>query len=322
MFEPFFTTSRSGPGTGLGLSQIFGFARQSGGEIGIESSSARGPRSRSICRAHRRRREAAGPCQAANAAPDPALTYPAAAILVVEDDPRVSRSTVAALEELGYRPHACASGREALDLLARDPDIELVVTDVMMPEMTGTELAAEVTRLYPDMAVLFVTGYVGEAGDAGDLADRALLRKPFTVAAPCRRATARCSARSADRPPPQQTRQQSKRAQYRPAPLPRPDLDPRAGVPVDLPRQIIDPARIGRRRLGEPDEGQQFAHPPPLRPQLPLPSARHRGRQAPPFLSSGATPTAASARAREAAPGSRSTIDVDLSRLSARNSAA
>ena len=112
---------------------------------------------------------------------DPPLGYPGAAILVVEDDPRVSRSTVGALEELGYRPHAVASGREALDILGRDPDIELVVTDVMMPEMTGTELAAEVTCLYPGIGLLFVTGYVGDAGEAADLAGRALLRKPFTV---------------------------------------------------------------------------------------------------------------------------------------------
>ena len=106
-----------------------------------------------------------------------------AAVLVVEDDPRVSRATVAALEELGYRPYPCASGKEALAVLKREPNLALVVTDVMMPEMTGTELAAEVKRRRPDMRILFVTGYVGEAGDSGDLAGHAVLRKPFTVAA-------------------------------------------------------------------------------------------------------------------------------------------
>ena len=103
---------------------------------------------------------------------DPPRAFPGAAILVVEDDPRVSHSTVYLLEELGYRPHAVASGREALEVLARDPDIVLVLTDVMMPEMTGTELAAEVARRHPEIGLLFVTGYVGEAGDAGDLAGR------------------------------------------------------------------------------------------------------------------------------------------------------
>ena len=100
---------------------------------------------------------------------------------MVEDDPRVSRSTVAALEELGYRPYPCASGKEALSMLEREAEIALVVTDVMMPEMTGTELAAEVKRRCPDMRILFVTGYVGEAGDSGDLSGHAVLRKPFTV---------------------------------------------------------------------------------------------------------------------------------------------
>jgi signal transduction histidine kinase/CheY-like chemotaxis protein len=184
VFEPFFTTKGVGKGTGLGLSQIFAFARQSGGDVGLASELGRGtsvalylPRSTAAAEA------AAGraPRDAARRAADPPLAFPGAGILVVEDDPRVSRSTVAALEELGYRPHACAGGREALDLLAHDPDFELVVTDVMMPEMTGTELALQVERLYPGIAILYVTGYVGEAGDSGDLAGRELLRKPFTV---------------------------------------------------------------------------------------------------------------------------------------------
>jgi len=119
----------------------------------------------------------------ARAAASPEPTGHGMAVLVVEDDPRVSRSTVAALEELGYHPLACASGAEALEMLAREPQVALVVTDVMMPGMTGTELAAHVIRLYPAMKILFVTGYVGEAGEAGDLSGRELLRKPFTVAA-------------------------------------------------------------------------------------------------------------------------------------------
>jgi signal transduction histidine kinase/ActR/RegA family two-component response regulator len=182
VFEPFFTTKPIGKGTGLGLSQIFAFARQSGGDVAIESELSHGtsvslylPRSTAAAE-----EAAARPAVAAQHS-DPPLSYPGAAILVVEDDPRVSRSTVASLEELGYRPHASSGGREALAILARDPDIELVVTDVMMPEMTGTELAAQIRRLYPHLPVLFVTGYVGDAGDAQDLSGHELLRKPFTV---------------------------------------------------------------------------------------------------------------------------------------------
>jgi len=103
-------------------------------------------------------------------------------VLVVEDDPRVSRSTVAALEELGYLPTPCASGREALEILEREEGIDLILTDVMMPEMTGPELVHAATVRYPWIAILFVTGYVGETGDADELSGHPILRKPFTVA--------------------------------------------------------------------------------------------------------------------------------------------
>jgi len=182
VFEPFFTTKAVGKGTGLGLSQIFGFARQCGGDVAIASSLGQG----TTVSIYLPRSAAAAEQAAERVAPsvhyaEPVKGRHGAAILVVEDDPRVSRSTVGALEELGFRPYPAASGAEALDILARESDIELVVTDVMMPEMTGTELAAEIGRRRPQMPVLFVTGYVGEAGEAQELAGHALLRKPFTV---------------------------------------------------------------------------------------------------------------------------------------------
>ena len=179
VFEPFFTTKPVGKGTGLGLSQIFGFARQSGGDVAIASEVGSGttvsiylPRSEAAAAAAEPSR-----AEAAGAEADPAT------VLVVEDEPRVSRSTVAALEELGHRPLPCASGREALEILARDSSIELVITDVMMPEMTGPELVRQVSVLYPWIGILFVTGYVGETGDADELAGHDILRKPFTVSA-------------------------------------------------------------------------------------------------------------------------------------------
>ena len=185
VFEPFFTTKPVGKGTGLGLSQIFAFARQSGGDVAIDSRLGRGTRvSLYLPRSTAAAEQAAGRSSRALArGAEPPRAFPGASILVVEDDPRVSHSTVYLLEELGYRPHAVSSGREALEMLARDSDILLVLTDVMMPEMTGTELAAEIARRHPDIGLLFVTGYVGEAGEAGDLAGRAMLRKPYTVEA-------------------------------------------------------------------------------------------------------------------------------------------
>jgi signal transduction histidine kinase len=178
-FEPFFTTKEVGKGTGLGLSQIFGFAHQSGGEVGIESEVGKGttvsiylPRTDaqvSNVRQH----------PAVHMRSDEEMTVPGARILLVEDDPRVRTATVGALEDLGYEPVACSSGAEALALFD-SMDFDLVISDVIMPEMTGPEMIREMKARRIDIAVLFVTGYVGE-GEGEDLVGYDLLRKPFTV---------------------------------------------------------------------------------------------------------------------------------------------
>ena len=178
-FEPFFTTKPVGKGTGLGLSQIFGFAHQSGGEVGIESSVGKGttvsiylPRTHvveSTVRLH----------PAAQRQTE--VHVPGARILLVEDDPRVRSSTVEALEDLDYEPVSCSSGAEAIDLF-NSGEFDLVISDVIMPEMTGPELIRHLKGLRQDFAVLFVTGYVGE-GESEDLRGYELLRKPFTVGA-------------------------------------------------------------------------------------------------------------------------------------------
>jgi signal transduction histidine kinase/ActR/RegA family two-component response regulator len=178
-FEPFFTTKPVGKGTGLGLSQIFGFAHQSGGEVGIESEVGKGttvslylPRSavEAPVRIH----------------PTPQRMsederVPGACILVVEDDPRVRTSTVEALQDLDYDPVACSSGEEAIGLFDGQK-FDLVISDVIMPEMTGPELIRILKQKRRDFAVLFVTGYVGE-GESENLIGHELLRKPFTVGA-------------------------------------------------------------------------------------------------------------------------------------------
>ena len=179
-FEPFFTTKEVGKGTGLGLSQIFGFAHQSGGEVGIESELAKGTTvsiylPRTAAAATNVRLHPSAQRQEAD------VTVPGARILLVEDDPRVRTATVGALEDLGYEPVACSGGEEAMKLFAA-ADYDLVISDVVMPEMTGPELIRELRARRPDIAVLFVTGYVGE-GESDDLAGHELLRKPFTVGA-------------------------------------------------------------------------------------------------------------------------------------------
>jgi signal transduction histidine kinase/ActR/RegA family two-component response regulator len=180
-FEPFFTTKPVGKGTGLGLSQIFGFAHQSGGEVGIESEVGKG----TAVSIFLPRTEAAAAVRihpAVQRAADADAHIAGARILLVEDDPRVRTATVDALEDLDYDPVACGSGAEAIELF-KAQEFDLVITDVIMPEMTGPELIRHLKATHDrDFAVLFVTGYVGE-GESDDLRSHELLRKPFTVGA-------------------------------------------------------------------------------------------------------------------------------------------
>lgn len=179
-FEPFFTTKPVGKGTGLGLSQIFGFVRQSMGDVHIASELGRGTTiSLLLPRHHGIAAQRSGVELSVAARPDTG----ALEILLVEDDPRVQASTRAGLTELGHVVRACGSGEEALAILAGGGSFDLVLTDVMMPGMTGPELIAAISRDYPEIAVLFVTGYVGEAGQTEDFADHEVLRKPFTISA-------------------------------------------------------------------------------------------------------------------------------------------
>jgi CheY-like chemotaxis protein len=106
---------------------------------------------------------------------------PGARILLVEDDPRVRAATVGALEDLDYEPVSCSSGAEAIALFERH-EFDLVISDVIMPEMTGPELVRELKSRRPHIAILFVTGFVAE-GEGEDMVGHELLRKPFTVTA-------------------------------------------------------------------------------------------------------------------------------------------
>jgi signal transduction histidine kinase/CheY-like chemotaxis protein len=183
VFEPFFTTKPVGKGTGLGLSQVFGFVRQSDGEVTISSIEGSGT---TVACYLPRFRGAVDRESAAIGEPQPAAADPGACegvILVVEDDPRVRAATIAGLTELGHAPMPCGSGAEALEILARRTDVRLVVSDIVMPGMTGVELVRRMRQLHPEIGVLLVTGYVGDAGEAGDLSGYDILRKPFTIAA-------------------------------------------------------------------------------------------------------------------------------------------
>src|SRR5262245_11153317 len=178
VFEPYFTTKEVGKGTGLGLSQVYGFAKQSGGTATIASTVGRGtvitlylPRTQELPAPSIARMEP-------EAAPQRAGTA-----LVVEDSPEVAEVAAAYFQQLGYTVKKVASASEALELLGKDANIDLVFSDILMPGgMTGGELAHAIRRRYPTMPVLLTTGYSESARDAVQQGF-VVLQKPFDLAA-------------------------------------------------------------------------------------------------------------------------------------------
>jgi signal transduction histidine kinase len=171
--EPFFTTKGTGQGTGLGLSMVDGLVAQSGGAMRIQSQLGVGttielwlPVSDGQPTEHPRRAAAprvdgVRPCR----------------VLLVDDDPIVASGTAAMLEDLGHVAIDVSSGAQALELLADDPDIDLVITDHAMPEMTGGELAVAIKRRWPGLPVALVSGYTELPGELHP--DLPRLAKPY-----------------------------------------------------------------------------------------------------------------------------------------------
>jgi len=182
-FEPFFTTKPVGKGTGLGLSQIFSFAKQVGGDVFIESQPGHGTvvtllLPRDAADASAQPKPKAMPTATPTAGDELSLS-----ILVVEDDPRVLAATIGALEELGHRVTACDDPLRAAEVLDGMAMPDLILSDVLMPGMTGPEMIAAFEPRHRSIPVLFVTGFAGETTTTSDLGDRPVLRKPFTLAA-------------------------------------------------------------------------------------------------------------------------------------------
>ena len=177
--EPFFTTKKAGQGTGLGLSTVYGFATQSQGSLVIQSQPGLGTCVRLFL-----------PVVVASDAPKPATALDgdavgdAATILVVEDQAHIRRLASRYLRNLGYAVLEAANGQEAIEILETEPDINLVFTDIVMPNaMSGYDLAAWVAAHRPGLPCLLTTGYSSASASAiahSDLPPFPVLAKPYS----------------------------------------------------------------------------------------------------------------------------------------------
>lgn len=196
IFEPFFTTKEVGKGTGLGLSMVYGIVKQSGGYIYPESEVGKGTTFRVFLPRHvpevkpfeetsvETAAIAEQPPAAAPASQDVDLTGNSAVVLLVEDEEAVRRGGKRMLETRGYTVHEAGSGTEALDIMEElEGKVDIVVSDVVMPEMDGPSLLRELRKTYPDLKFIFVSGYAEDAFARNLPADAkfGFLPKPFSL---------------------------------------------------------------------------------------------------------------------------------------------
>jgi two-component system cell cycle sensor histidine kinase/response regulator CckA len=181
VFEPFFTTKGVGKGTGLGLSTVYGIVKQTGGFIYIDSEVGKGTTFRIYLPRHEEEIESeADPAakdkqNAKKSKPDLTGTE---TILLVEDEETVRGFSARALRKIGYEVFEAGTGFQALEVMNEvEGRIDLVVSDVMMPEMDGPSMAREMRRKNPDLKIIFVSGYAQDVLDEDD--DFVFLPKPY-----------------------------------------------------------------------------------------------------------------------------------------------
>ena len=179
-FDPFFTTKPIGQGTGLGLSMVYGFINQTGGQVQIDSVEGQGTRIDLYLPCHFEVTDGHHAIEGGGAPPRAAQGE---CVLVVEDEPDVRMLVVDALRELGYSVEQAGDGAAALPMLEAQGRIDLLVTDVGLPGMNGRQLAEIARQHRPDLRVMFMTGYARNAEVRGDFLEVGmdLLTKPFSI---------------------------------------------------------------------------------------------------------------------------------------------
>ena len=182
MFDPFFTTKPTGQGTGLGLSQLYGFVRQSGGFVRVRSAPGQGTTITLHLPRHRVTTpgESAAPAPAPTAPPGPAAE--GARVLVIEDEPGVRAVISEALHDLGCTVLEADDGTAGWQIVQSDAPLDLLITDVGLPGMNGRQVADAARAARPSLPVLIITGYAGAAlADLSLPPGMQLLRKPFAL---------------------------------------------------------------------------------------------------------------------------------------------
>ncbi|GIX48610.1 MAG: hypothetical protein KatS3mg131_2821 [Candidatus Tectimicrobiota bacterium] len=175
IFEPFFTTKAPGKGTGLGLATVYGIVKQSGGHIEVRSQVGSGSTFTIYLP-----RVAPGPARPETAAPVAQALHGTETVLLVEDNEAIRAVMSASLREHGYRVLVAGDGASALALVEQHQGpLDLLITDVVMPQLGGRELAARLQSWHPGLRVLYISGYSGTKGPSPE-AGSAFLPKPFT----------------------------------------------------------------------------------------------------------------------------------------------
>ena len=179
IFEPFFTTKEVGKGTGLGLSTVYGIVRQNEGTVSVESEPGKGTTFKIYIPRHSGEDEAP-----ARTVSDEMPMGNGETVLLVEDDSGILEMCKTMLERLGYRVLAANTPDEAMEMARNHPgDVRLLMTDVVMPRMSGRELAACIVKIRPEIRTLFMSGYTADAIARHGVLNKGIhfIEKPFSI---------------------------------------------------------------------------------------------------------------------------------------------